>query len=248
MQVKFMKEKIMYQNYLFDLYGTLVDIHTDEQDQKLWEKMAFLYGYYGAMYEPQELRKEYERLCKKEAQEITNVSVPEIDIIKVFRQMYEQKGVQVSLDTIVLTGQMFRITSMEYVKLYDGVIQLLEGLKAKGKKVYLVSNAQRIFTYHEMKYLDILKYFDGITYSSDVAVAKPDVKIYEEVLEKYNLKKEESIMIGNDPTADVLGSKAAGLDSLYIHSNISPELTEEVQATYLVMDGDVTKVMPLILK
>ena len=242
MQVKFMKEKIMYQNYLFDLYGTLVDIHTDEQDQKLWEKMAFLYGYYGAMYEPQELRKEYERLCKKEAQEITNVSVPEIDIIKVFRQMYEQKGVQVSLDTIVLTGQMFRITSM------DGVIELLEGLKAKGKKVYLVSNAQRIFTYHEMKYLDILKYFDGITYSSDVAVAKPDVKIYEEVLEKYNLKKEESIMIGNDPTADVLGSKAAGLDSLYIHSNISPELTEEVQATYLVMDGDVTKVMPLILK
>ena len=28
----------MYKNYLFDLYGTLVDIKTDEQSKKLWKK------------------------------------------------------------------------------------------------------------------------------------------------------------------------------------------------------------------
>ena len=33
-----------YQNYVFDLYGTLVDIHTDEEQQMLWEKMAMFYG------------------------------------------------------------------------------------------------------------------------------------------------------------------------------------------------------------
>ena len=36
-----------YQNYVFDLYGTLVDIHTDEEQQMLWEKMAMFYGYQG---------------------------------------------------------------------------------------------------------------------------------------------------------------------------------------------------------
>lgn len=30
----------MYQNYIFDLYGTLVDIHTNENKHYLWEKMA----------------------------------------------------------------------------------------------------------------------------------------------------------------------------------------------------------------
>lgn len=28
----------MYQNYIFDLYGTLVDIHTNEKKAYLWKK------------------------------------------------------------------------------------------------------------------------------------------------------------------------------------------------------------------
>ena len=29
-----------YDNYIFDLYGTLVDIHTDEYDIETWNKWA----------------------------------------------------------------------------------------------------------------------------------------------------------------------------------------------------------------
>ncbi len=29
-----------YDNYVFDLYGTLVDIHTDESKKEVWEKLA----------------------------------------------------------------------------------------------------------------------------------------------------------------------------------------------------------------
>jgi putative hydrolase of the HAD superfamily len=32
----------MYKNIIFDLYGTLVDIHTDEQNPKFWQKFAGL--------------------------------------------------------------------------------------------------------------------------------------------------------------------------------------------------------------
>ena len=45
-----------YDNYVFDLYGTLVDIHTQEDDYVLWEKLALFYGYYSAIYEPEELK------------------------------------------------------------------------------------------------------------------------------------------------------------------------------------------------
>ena len=40
----------MYKNYLFDLYGTLVDINTNEWKSYLWKKMAELYGFEGAFY------------------------------------------------------------------------------------------------------------------------------------------------------------------------------------------------------
>ena len=33
-----------YRNLIFDLYGTLVDIHTDEDAPLVWQKMALLYG------------------------------------------------------------------------------------------------------------------------------------------------------------------------------------------------------------
>ena len=36
-----------YTDLIFDLYGTLVDIHTDENDL-VWEKTALFFGYYGA--------------------------------------------------------------------------------------------------------------------------------------------------------------------------------------------------------
>lgn len=48
-----------YTNYLFDLYGTLVDIHTDEEKLELWEKMSLFYGYYGAAYTAAELHEAY---------------------------------------------------------------------------------------------------------------------------------------------------------------------------------------------
>ena len=48
-----MDKSRIYKNYIFDLYGTLVDIHTDEEQELLWEKLALFYGYYDAVYEPE---------------------------------------------------------------------------------------------------------------------------------------------------------------------------------------------------
>ena len=44
-----------YTDLIFDLYGTLVDIHTDENDL-VWEKTALYFGFYGARYTPGELK------------------------------------------------------------------------------------------------------------------------------------------------------------------------------------------------
>ena len=58
-----------YENYVFDLYGTLVDIHTEEDLDLVWEKLSLFYGYYDAHYTPEELKQEYQNQIQgKEAE------------------------------------------------------------------------------------------------------------------------------------------------------------------------------------
>ena len=142
----------------------------------------------------------------------------------------------------------FRKASTQFIELYDGVIDLLESLKKAGKNIYLLSNAQRCFTYPEMCELGIVDYFDGILISSDCSCSKPQPQFFERLLKRYHLKKDESIMIGNDCISDMLGAKKAGIDSLYIHQEISTPLEgKKLYCNYKIMDGDVTKIKSYLL-
>ena len=235
-----------YDNYVFDLYGTLVDIHTEEGDERLWKQLALFFGYYGALYEPEELQKEYFRIVKGKEQELkmtldtdpqyAHESSPEIEICHVFRELYTQKGVEPEEALVIHTAQLFRVMSTDYVRLYDGVREMLKFLKEQGKNVYLLSNAQRIFTAYELKSLDIFKYFDDVLISSDYKTRKPDARFFDCLIKKYDLDVKKSIYVGNDSKNDVLGAKGVGMNTFYVFSNISPQNDEKNLADYNVED------------
>lgn len=238
----------MYNNYIFDLYGTLVGINTDEDTGELWDKLSLLYSLKGASYQSKELKDLYLKKIKDELELIKDTKFPDFPIEKVFYSLYEDKGIRPDDDVVRDTAQFFRVLSIKYIKLYDGVIELLELLKSKGKKVFLLSNAQSIFTLYEMKMLGIEKYFDDIFFSSDYKICKPDSKFYKLLLDKYDLNINESIMIGNDYICDISGANKVGLDSLYLHSNLSPEIKGELSSTYSIMDIEIGKIAQLIIK
>lgn len=238
----------MYQNYIFDLYGTLVDVHTNERKPYLWKKICELFASFGAVYTPAECRKYYFSLIS-DLEKNSEKEYVEIQIEEVFKNMLSAKGAEPSGQYIFTIANMFRILSRDTLALYPGVSAFLSQLKKTGKGIYLLSNAQRIFTEPEMRVLELLPFFDGIFYSSDAGIKKPDPDFMELLLKTYRLDRKKSIMIGNDPSCDVGIANACHMDSLYIHSNISPALTDTpVPATYTIMDGDFTKVAPLILK
>lgn len=99
----------------------------------------------------------------------------------------------------------------------------------------------------ELTLLKIADRFDGIVISSNEYTKKPDKAFYHILLERYGLNPAESIMIGNDCTTDIKGAHDAGLDSLYIHSNLSPEVTGPLLCTHRIMDGDVYQIKKLVL-
>lgn len=221
-----------YRNYIFDLYGTLVDIRTDETDRKLWEHMSLFYGYYGACYTAGELRQAYldlvhgkEKELKQEyAVQYAHEAYPEIPIEEVFKELYAAKGVEPDGALTLHTGQMFRAYATKHIRLYGYAKELLTALRENGRGVYLLSNAQRIFTEYELYYLGIHDLFDGILISSDHGCKKPDERFFQILLGRYGLLPEESLMIGNDMETDIAGARQAGMDSFYIHSAISPQM------------------------
>lgn len=242
----------MYQNYIFDLYGTLIDIRTDESGDAFWGEVAKIYKSHGADYTADEVKANYHRIakCEKHVEQFFHpfYSHIEIHLEHVFKRLYSRKGINATKEVIEDTAVRFRKASTQFICLYDGVVDLLESLKKAGKKVYLLSNAQRCFTYPELVELDLVKYFDGIFISSDCGCSKPQKTFFEKLFKEYNLKKEESIMIGNDCISDMQGAKSAGIDALYIHQEISTPLEgHELYCNYKIMDGDVTKIKEYIL-
>lgn len=245
-------EKKQYKNYVFDLYGTLVDIHTDEEDKQVWEKLALFYGYYGALYTPEELHTLYWELIKKKEKtkkteleaepRYAHEAFPEIQIEKVFQELFWRKGVEADIELGIHAGQFFRVLSTEYICLYKGVPQMLAAIRKMGNRIYLLSNAQKIFTAYEMNFLNISQYFDAVLISSEYGTKKPDIRFFHILLDECGLKPEQCIMIGNDAKCDIAGAKLAGMDTYYIHSNISPECKKEPDATYCQMEMDIHKV------
>lgn len=242
-----------YKNCIFDLYGTLVDIRTDESDPVLWEKLALFYGYYGAVYRPEELRAAYHRtvermergvpqLCRDAAHE----AYPEIRLERVFQRLYQEKGADCGEALAVYTGQFFRVLSTRYIRLYDGARELLVHLRERGRGVYLLSNAQAIFTRYELGALGIDGLFDGILLSSDWGCKKPDVQFFDLLFRQYPPAREDAIMIGNDGACDIAGARAVGLSTLYIRSNLSPgEPTP--RADYVLDHMDLRRVEEILL-
>lgn len=226
----------MYRNVLFDLYGTLVDIHTDEKKRYLWQKMSDFFRAYGAYYTPTALRQAYLHYVTQLESQLGG-PYPEIQIELVFLQLYLDKGIHADPALIQSTGTAFRTISRSRLALYPDVLDLLNGLKERHIGIYLLSNAQHLFTEPEMQMTGLLPFFDGVFYSSDIGCKKPDPTFMELLLSTYGLDKKECIMIGNEAASDVAVADACGMDSIYLHTNLSPQGESAPAATWQ-LSGD----------
>ncbi len=100
------------------------------------------------------------------------------------------------------------------IPLIEGMKELVSDIKAKGGKLYLLSNISIGFAENYTDVLQIkelLSLFDGLVFSGKIGITKPDKKIFKYLLDKYCLKAEESIFI-DDNINNVKGSKAVGIE------------------------------------
>ena len=213
-----------YTDLVCDLYGTLVDIHTEESDT-VWEKCALYFGFYGAHYTGEELKTAFRAaMTWREVQAGQSYECfPDIPFELVMAELFEAKGVTENASQLgINAAQLFRICSIEYLRLYPYVLEALTALREKGYRLWLLSNAQRVFTAYELRALGLGDQLDGVYISSDYGCRKPDVRFYQALLTEQKLDVKKCLMIGNDRETDIAGAKAAGMDTLYMHTNLTP--------------------------
>ena len=213
--------------FLLDLYGTLVDIHTDENQPSLWKRMAGFVLSRGADWEEKALHRAYLEAVHREEERLRlrDRGLPhahgEIDLALVFARLYGEKGVRADAALIAETALAFRRAATCHIRLYAGAKELLAVLRQRGR-VILLSNAQSLFTRPELEMLGLTDCFDSIYISSEAGFKKPDPRFYRLALEREGLAPEDCLMIGNDPICDGEGARAVGIPAYVIRSGISP--------------------------
>ncbi|MBQ3795962.1 MAG: HAD family hydrolase [Butyrivibrio sp.] len=278
-----------FDNYIFDLYGTLIDIHTDEEKEGLWQEMAeYLMANFGVSYKSEALRKRYVEICAEEEKKLkakNGADFPEIRIENVWgRLISEGKSCceKASSDTAAACGNtldtgesesnvfatvdleskeirnlciFFRESSRDKLVVYEGVKDTLDKLKAMGKGIFLLSNAQRAFTEKELEDTGLTDYFDDIFISSDKEIKKPQKEFLELLVRKNGLFVDKCVMIGNDIFSDVGVAFKNGMNSVFLNTydftekKIDRELSElGIKGSELMPviagDGDIRSILP----
>lgn len=213
-----------YRDLIFDLYGTLVDIHTEENDL-VWEKTALYFSFHGARFTGDGLRQAFRRaMSAQEARAGQSYECfPDIPFELTFSELFRDRGICENAEALgVHAAQLFRICSIEYLRLYPGVPEALARLREKGFRLWLLSNAQAVFTACELRALDLADQFDKVYLSSDFRCRKPDIRFFRALLEEQQLDPAACLMIGNDRMTDIGGARAAGLSTLYMHTALTP--------------------------
>lgn len=208
------------ENYLFDLYGTLIDVHTDERRAKTWKKWLKYVDSKGLKHPPYyRFREEFfamDRRNRIRLKEKSGCQVPEIDILEVYRELFEKYGNGI-LDTQLLEdlSYQFRVASRDYIRLFPGAMEYLSKLEGEGKHTYILSNAQRSYTWPEIEMFGLEQVTEDQFISSDYGVMKPDPAFFEALIQKYAMDKEETLMHGDSLESDVMGARAVGIP--YVH-------------------------------
>ena len=215
--------KTAYPCWVFDLYGTLADIRTDEEDPALWEQIALFLSLCGRPWKAAALRRAYRKACA-EAERALGDPLGEIDIVPVWMRLAEADRTEA--ERLALQ---FRALSMRHLRLYPKAKELIETLRRHGRTVILLSNAQAAFTRPELRMLGLEDCFDAVFLSSECGVRKPSPAFFSR-LWTLGLRPADCVMVGNDDVCDCRGAAAAGMDSIFLRTAQSPGRIGELPA------------------
>ena len=101
--------------------------------------------------------------------------------------------------------------------LFDYAIEILEYLAGKKYSLHLITNGFEKTQWSKVTNANLAKYFTHIITSEKSNSLKPAKEIFEYAIKKAGANLHESIMIGDNPDADIQGAINAGMDNIFVN-------------------------------
>jgi putative hydrolase of the HAD superfamily len=220
---------------IFDLYGTLIDIQTDESMDEIYRAIAHFLTYHDVYLHRWEVRDLYYRIMKQQ-KEARGEEYPEIDVEAIWNEFLIQEGIKSSFfrgQLAKVIAHIYRGVSRNRLQLYPDVKRVLNELQLN-YRLALISDAQSCYALPEIRAVGLEGYFDSIVISSHYGFRKPDSRLFQKTLDNMKLKPAEVIWVGNDMYRDIYGARLLGLKNIFVDSNQGAKSYKDVAPDYRV--------------
>lgn len=134
-----------------------------------------------------------------------------------------------SVDELLST---YLLTFCAFCKPRNGAETAIREFASHGFKIGLVTNGKTPFQERNFRTLGFTNWFDCVVVSEAVGMRKPERSIFEHACRIADADIEKSIFIGDNPNADMKGSKAAGMKTIYVPRDPGYEPCEYADYTF----------------
>jgi putative hydrolase of the HAD superfamily len=202
--------KGMINAVLFDLYGTLIDIRTEERDPAVYWHLSRYLSYHGVKVSPERLQEAYFEILQRQLN-TSREEFPEVNVYEIFSSIMHTYGRGIYKEQVIVdVCMLFRSLTIRHFALFSDVIETLSYLQPR-YMLALVSDAQWVFTEPEIAMLNLEQFFGVRVLSSRYGYKKPDTRLFKKALKRLNVRPEEAVYIGDNPQRDLMGAKATGM-------------------------------------
>ena len=190
---------------VFDAYGTLFDVNSAAEKCK--DKIGDKWEGFANFWRTTQLEYTWLRSLMKRHKDFWEVTEDSLDkSMKVFEIDMGMKNDLLNL---------YKVLSP-----YKEVEKVLKNLKKKNLKVSILSNGTPALLNELVASNNLNDLFDDLFSIEEVKVYKPDSRVYEIPVKKYNIKPNEIIFLSAN-TWDVSGGGNYGYNSIWVNRNKS---------------------------
>ena len=190
---------------VFDAYGTLFDVNSAAEKCK--NKLGNKWESFANFWRTTQLEYTWLRSLMKKHKDFWQITEDSLDkSMKVFDVDHNLKNELLNL---------YKILSP-----YPEVKKVLKNLKERKFKLAILSNGTPELLNDLVKKNDLNNLFDDLFSIEEVQIYKPDSKVYDLPIKKYNIKPNEIVFLSAN-TWDVSGGGNYGYHSIWVNRNKS---------------------------
>ena len=188
---------------VFDAYGTLFDVNSAAEKCK--DKIGDKWEGFANFWRTTQLEYTWLRSLMKRHKDFWTVTEDSLD-----------KSMKVFNIDIAMKNELLNL--YKTLSPYPEVKEVLNKLKIKNYKLSILSNGTPALLNELVKSNDLENIFDDLFSIEEVGIYKPDSKVYDLPIKKYQIKSEKVAFLSAN-TWDVSGGGNYGYNSIWVNRN-----------------------------